>query len=90
MKYADLVIDNKSDQTDRLYTYGCDDDRIGVGSRVRVPFARGNKVRDGYVAQMAEEPDESVKARLKMIGEIDPDVQLTPEIMATAGWMRTR
>ena len=26
MKYANLVIDNKSDQTDQLYTYGVKDD----------------------------------------------------------------
>ncbi len=30
MKYANLVIDNKSDQTDQLYTYGVKDDaKIG-------------------------------------------------------------
>ncbi len=41
MKYVDLVIDNKSDNTDHFYTYGCEDDRIQVGNKVLVPFARG-------------------------------------------------
>ena len=33
MKYANLVIDNKSDQTDQLYTYGVKDD-AKIGSKV--------------------------------------------------------
>ena len=62
MKYIDIVIDNKSDKTDRLYTYGCEDESVHVGSRVRVPFAKGNRIRNGYVAAIADKPDESVLA----------------------------
>ena len=47
MKYVDLVIDNKSDSTDILYTYGCEDDSVCVGSKVYVPFARSRNLRDG-------------------------------------------
>ena len=44
MKYANLVIDNKSDQTDQLYTYGVKDD-AKIGSKVYVPFARSRNLR---------------------------------------------
>lgn len=90
MKYVDLVIDNKSDKTDRLYTYGCEDDSVRVGSVVKVPFAMGNKVRTAYVAAIAEEPDEKVKSKLKMVESIDEDVSLSEEMMTTAGWIKTR
>ena len=90
MKYADLIIDNRSDSTDRLYTYGCLDDDVAVGSRVRVPFARGNRLRDGYVAAVADELESTVKGRLKYVESVDGDISLTPEMMRTAIWMRDR
>ena len=45
MKYANLVIDNKSDHTDQLYTYGVRDDAAKTGSKVYVPFAQGKRLR---------------------------------------------
>jgi primosomal protein N' (replication factor Y) (superfamily II helicase) len=38
MKYVDLIIDNKSDQTDTFYTYGCSFEEIRVGQKVLVPL----------------------------------------------------
>ena len=57
MKYVDLVIDNKSDSTDILYTYGCEDDSVCVpGSKVYVPFARSRnrRLHDAYVAAVSD------------------------------------
>ena len=52
MKYADLVIDNRSDQTDSLYTYGFDDHaddlNIKKGSKVYVDFGTGKNKREAY------------------------------------------
>ena len=90
MKYIDIVIDNKSDKTDRLYTYGCEDESVHVGSRVRVPFAKGNRIRNGYVAAIADKPDESVLARLKMVESVDEDVSLSEEMINTAAWIKER
>jgi len=65
MKYINVVIDNKSDSTDNFYTYGCEDDSIGVGSKVYVPFARSRKLREGYVMSFAENVDDELKKKLK-------------------------
>ena len=46
MKYIDVVIDNKSEHTDMLYTYGCSEDEIQVGQKVCVPFGKGNRIRE--------------------------------------------
>ena len=61
MKYIDVVIDNKSEHTDVLYTYGCDNDDIQVGQKVYVPFARGNKVREAYVFRVSDKPEKEYK-----------------------------
>ena len=56
MKYIDVVIDNKSEHTDVLYTYGCENDDIRAGQKVYVPFARGNKIREAYVFGVFDTP----------------------------------
>lgn len=89
MKYVDLVIDNKSDNTDHFYTYGCEDDRIQVGNKVLVPFARGNKEREAYVFRVFEEPEEEIK-NLKYVHSVSSDFSLSEEAVETCKWMRRR
>lgn len=90
MRYADLVIDNKSDNTDILYTYGCDDENISIGSKVYVPFARGSRMREAYVVSFAEDVKEEFAEKLRYICEKDDDISLTEEIIRTAVWMKNR
>jgi len=89
MKYADLVIDNKSSSTDLLYTYGCEDDSVHVGQKVRVLFARGKTLRDAYVFRVTDRPEREFR-NLKYISEIDGDIELSREIIDTCVWMRKR
>lgn len=93
MKYLNVVIDNKSDSTDNLFTYKCDDDQIGVGSKVYLPFAKSKKLREGYVASVTEREediDESVRKRLRDIDHADSEISLTEEMIRTAFWMKGR
>lgn len=89
MKYVDVVIDNNSDHTDELYTYGCEFDEVKVGDKVYVPFARGNKRREGYVFTVREQLEEPIRG-LKNILEIDPEVSLPEEAVETCVWMKRR
>lgn len=89
MKYVDLVIDNRSDNTDRFYTYGCEDERVGVGSKVKVPFARGNKEREAYVFRVFDEPEEEIK-NLKYVLSLCEDFSLSEEAIETCKWMKRR
>ncbi len=89
MKYVNIIVDNNTNATDELYTYACNDDTIEVGRKVSVPFARGNRVLDGYVASVSDQAPEGIK-RLKHIAEIDSDVKISSEAIETALWMRGR
>lgn len=89
MKYVNVVIDNNNDNTDRFYTYLSQWDDIGVGQKVLVPFARGNKIKDAYVVEVLEEPESPIK-NLKEILEINREISLSQEAMETAIWMRKR
>ena len=81
MKYVNIIIDNRSDSTDNLYTYGCCDDSVTVGSKVYVPFARSRTPRDGYVVSFEDSPDDELKSRLRYVDSKDEDVSLSEEMM---------
>lgn len=89
MKYANLVIDNKSDQTDQLYTYGVKDD-AKIGSKVYVPFARSRNLREAYVVETDGHSGEELGKRLRYIEKVDDDVSLSEEMIRTALWMKKR
>ncbi len=91
MKYANVIIDNKSNSTDVPYTYAFDDDMdVRVGCKVNVPFARSKNDRDGYVISLMDEAPEGLKGRIRSISGIDEDICLNEEMMRTVEWMRQR
>lgn len=93
MKFVNVVIDNKSNSTDIMYTYACEDDSVKTGSKVHVPFARGRKLREGYVTSSIDdiaEIEEEVRNKLKKVERIDEDISLTEEMIRTAMWMKGR
>lgn len=89
MKYVNVVIDNNTDHTDNLYTYRCEDDSVKIGDKIFVPFAKGNRIRDAYVFQVADQLTEEIKG-IKSIEGIDPDISLSEEAVATCIWMKRR
>lgn len=89
MKYANLVIDNKSDQTDQLYTYGVKND-AKIGSKVYVPFARSRNLREAYVVETDGHSGDELGKRLRYIEKVDDDVSLSEEMIRTALWMKKR
>ena len=89
MKYANLVIDNKSDQTDQLYTYGVKDD-AKIGSKVYVPFARSRNLREAYIVETDGHSGDGLGKRLRYIEKVDDDVSLSEEMIRTALWMKKR
>lgn len=89
MLYADVVIDNDSDQTDGFYTYGYEGETLSVGALVKVPFARGNRLVSALVFRVYNELSESIPT-IKMINEVNQDISLTQEMLDTCLWMKKR
>ncbi len=93
MKFVNVVIDNKSNSTDIMYTYACEDDSVKTGSKVYVPFARSKQLREGYVTSSIDDItkiEEEVRKKLKKVERIDQEVSLTEEMIRTAMWMKGR
>lgn len=88
MKYAKVIIDNKSRHTDRLYTYRCADD-LKVGDIVSVPFSKGDKLRRGFVLEISDS-SELEDSKLKQIEDVDKNISINDEMVETAIWMKQR
>ncbi len=89
MEYVNLIIDNSSDNTDMLYTYGSEIEGLKPGDKVTVPFTLRDKEYSAYVHSIAGEPDPRIR-RYKCVIEKDPLVSLPSDAVAVCDWMRDR
>lgn len=88
-KYAQVIIDNKSSNTDRPYTYIIEPhmaDDIQVGMRVLVPFGKGNRVIKGLVVDIIDfaENDYQLKS---IIDVIDGKPLVSKDMIELSFWM---
>ena len=66
-KYAKIIVDISHESVDRPFTYRIPTalaERITIGTCVRIPFGKGNKLIKGYVTALCEQadfPDEKIK-----------------------------
>ncbi len=89
MEYVNVVIDNNTDHTDSLFTYGSEIPGLKPGDKVAVPFSKGDKIREGYVYSLVDLPDKKIR-NLKYVLEKDPEVSLPSYATELAEFMRER
>ena len=89
MEYVNVIIDNNTDHTDSLFTYGSLIPGVKPGDKVSVPFTRWNKLREGYVHSFVEEPDAGIR-NLKQVEGRDPEISLPSHAIELAEFMRQR
>jgi len=91
--YAEVIVDNKSTNTDRLYTYLIPKfymNKIEPGMRVLVPFGFGNKLLEGLVLSIKSHLDTSINEKmLKTIDTVIDDKPIISSQMLELGiWMK--
>lgn len=90
MKYIEVVLENKTRVTDRLYTYLAkeeDIEHLELGKRVIVPFGRGNKKRLGLIVNILDEYE--LNYELKYIEKIlDKEPIVGKDLIELAFFMR--
>ncbi|QZY57126.1 primosomal protein N' [Crassaminicella profunda] len=93
IEFIKVIINNKSNQTDREYTYGVPrhlEGKIYIGSRVIIPFGKGNKLIEGYVVDIVKKIDFDY-AKIKYVKDIiDEDRILSKELIDLCRWMKEK
>ncbi len=91
MRYIDVIIDNASDYTDRMYTYAEGKLHLARGMSVKVPFGKRDKLITAYVFNVYEEDrlgDELKDVKIKETASINEELFLTDELLKLALWIR--
>lgn len=77
-KYANIIVDISHEALDRTFQYSIPDDltdKVEVGSFVKIPFGRGNKIIGGYVLELTDIPDWD-PLKIKSIESVEADDSL--------------
>lgn len=93
MKFVKVIVNNKSSQTDREYTYGVDENlkgKIHIGSRVIIPFGKGNKRIEGFVVDIVDTIDFDI-SKIKYVAEmVQEHTILSKELIDLCRWMKEK
>ncbi len=93
-KYAQVIIDISHEKVDRPFTYRVPAElreTLWPGSIVRVPFGKGNTIRQGYVTALLDESgyeDDQLKEIADAVSPDDPKKQAAANQVALAAWMK--
>ncbi len=93
IQYADIIIDIVHGAVDRPFQYRVPPSlsgKLSLGERVKVPFGRGDALRDGYIIGFSESPQVD-PARLKEIREAgEGEATGAEQLIRLAAWMKER
>lgn len=60
VKYAGIIVNNNSNKVDKIFTYEVPEDlqeKIFIGSLVKIPFGYGNKRIEGFVIELYDKAE---------------------------------
>ncbi len=89
--YADVIVDISHESLDRVFLYRIPDEilpDVAIGSPVRFPFGKGNRITEGYVIDIlskSDYPEEKIKS---LIGLRDGAVSIESQLINLAAWMK--
>jgi primosomal protein N' (replication factor Y) len=92
-KIVQVIVNNNSYQTDKLFDYRVPAhlyDKVPLGTRVIVPFGRGNRRLEAYVLNNADEPiNKNIKLK-SVLAVIDEKPILSEKQLRLVLWMKNQ
>lgn len=92
-RFAEIIVNNKCRETDKPFSYAVPKelrDGIAPGSRVVVPFGKGNKQLEGYVLGLKDCIDIDASKLKRITKLIDHETVLSDKMLELAKWMREK
>ncbi len=91
MKFANIIIDISHEKLDRPFGYIIPEaleDVIQVGSSVKIPFGRGNRMIRGYVIEIVEQPSFDIQ-KMKYIDSVEENATaIEGQLIQLAWWIK--
>lgn len=92
-KFANIIIDIAHEKVDHPFTYSIPNElskTVEIGSKVRIPFGRGDNERTGFVVEKIETPLISYDKIKDILGVCENTVLIETNLIKLAQWIRTR
>ena len=90
--YADVIVDISQGKLDRTFQYEIPDElyhEIKIGSRVRIPFGKGQREITGYITGISANPKVEESRIKKILGQSVQGVAVESKLIALAEWIST-
>ena len=91
MIFADIIVDISHEKLDRPFQYIIPEsleDKILIGSAVKIPFGKGNRIIPGYVIGIAEIPSWEVDKMKEILSVEEKKITLESELIQIAWFIR--
>ena len=90
-RYADIIIDISHEALDKVFQYRVPFslwEEVRTGSRVRIPFGRGNHIREGYVISLGEEARYEVDKIKDILSLAEDALPMESQMIQMAAFLR--
>ena len=90
-EYANVIVDISHERLDRVFQYRIPESlrqEIQAGSRVLVPFGKGNRLVEGYVTEVTDRAEWEPDKIKELSGTDQEGIPVEAELIALAGWIR--
>lgn len=89
--FADVIVDISVDALDRTFQYIIPEQLksvVSVGTRVIIPFGRGNRQLSGFVVGITDTPQWPVEKMKALLAVDEKDVPVEGQLLKLAAWIR--
>lgn len=91
MKFANIIVDISHEKLDRPFGYIIPaelESAISVGSAVKIPFGRGNRMIKGYVIEITDKPGFDIAKMKKIDSVVEDATTVETGLIQLAWWIK--
>ena len=90
-KYADIIIDISHEALDKVFQYRVPfslQEKLKIGSKVQIPFGRGNTIREGYVIGISEQCQYPLDKMKEVLALSSQALTMESQMIKMAGFLK--
>lgn len=91
MKFANIIVDISHEKLDRPFGYIIPErlmNRVQVGTAVKIPFGRGNRLISGYVIEITDKPGFDISKMKEIDSVAEGATSVESGLIQLAWWMK--